>query len=111
MKFIDQKLLTWFTSILIKTKSLAMAKVPSAKRLLPDQNPRDFTRKQAKDRMTREDWREKHEVFEQDLAIIIDKATDDIAAILGAGDKFLVDLRIGVWMCFAVLCVIAWRVW
>ncbi|TGQ16512.1 MULTISPECIES: hypothetical protein [unclassified Mesorhizobium] len=88
-----------------------MTKVPYAKGLLPDQNPRDGTRKEAKDRMTREDWRERHEAFEQDLATIMDKATDDIAAILSAGDKFLVDLRIGVWMCFAVLCVIAWRVW
>ncbi len=88
-----------------------MTKLPYAKGLLPEENPRDFTRKEAKDRMTREDWSEKHDAFEEHLAIIMDKATDDIAAILSAGDKFVIDIRIAVWMCFAVLCVIAWRVW
>ncbi|TIO48387.1 MAG: hypothetical protein E5X80_28250 [Mesorhizobium sp.] len=88
-----------------------MAKLPQPKKLLPAENPYDFTRKEAKDRMTREGWNEKHDAFEQQLAIIMDKTTDDIAAIVSAGDKFMIDIRAGVWMCFAVLCVIAWRVW
>ncbi|RRH88369.1 hypothetical protein EH240_35160 [Mesorhizobium tamadayense] len=88
-----------------------MSKVPNAKRLLAEENPRGFTRKEAKDRMTRENWGEKHPALEQPIATIMDKTTDDIAAILSAGDKFLIDIRIAVWMCFAVLCVIAWRVW
>lgn len=88
-----------------------MTKLPRAKGLLPEQNPRDLARKEAKDRMTREDWNQKHDAFEDHLAVIMDKATDDIAAILSAGDKFLIDIRMAVWMCFGVLCLIAWRVW
>ncbi|RWG83390.1 hypothetical protein [Mesorhizobium sp.] len=88
-----------------------MAKSSFTKILLADESPRDLSRKEAKDRITREDWSEKHDALDQPFAIVIDKATDDIAAILSAGDKYLIDIRLAVWMCFAVLCVIAWRVW
>jgi len=37
---------------------------------------------------------------------------DDVIHFLpDAGNKALFEIRLALWLCFAVLCVIAWRIW